>query len=158
MYVPPTTIFSWSCIAHGLSDCISIGSRDLDNSGQWRVVLGVGFTWPTILAIFIQLMPESPRWLAAKGRDAEARRSIARVRGVTGTSRLGRSTKLEDELKSRWDGLVDRELAEMHDSIKAESQSANGTWVDCFRPKDKVLYRTLLGTPFSAPNLAYTNG
>ncbi|KIY64429.1 general substrate transporter [Cylindrobasidium torrendii FP15055 ss-10] len=128
-----------------LAYCISIGSRELNNSGQWRLVIGLGFTWPTILAIFIQTMPESPRWLASKGRDEKARRSIARVRGVTGTSRFGRVTKQEDELKSRWDGLVDRELAEMHNTIKAESQSANGTWADCFNPKDKVLYRTLLG-------------
>ncbi|KIY72281.1 general substrate transporter [Cylindrobasidium torrendii FP15055 ss-10] len=127
--------------------CIAIGSRELENSGQWRLVNGLGFTWPTILAIFIQTMPESPRWLAARGRDEEARRAIARVRGVTGSSSIfgKKSSKAEDELKARWDGLIDRELDEMHNTIKYESQSANGTWLDCFKPKDKVLYRTLLG-------------
>lgn len=120
--------------------CISLGARELDNSGQWRLVLGLGFTWPTILAIFIQTLPESPRWLASKGRDEEARRSIARVRGIS-----GKGSKAEDDLRTRWDGLIDRELAEMHSTIKLESQSGNGTWADCFNPKDKVLYRTLLG-------------
>lgn len=135
------------CFADLFADCIAIGSRELENSGQWRLVNGLGFTWPTILAIFIQTMPESPRWLAARGRDEEARRAIARVRGVTGSSSIfsKKSSKVEDDLKTRWDGLIDRELDEMHNTIKYESQSANGTWLDCFKPKDKVLYRTLLG-------------
>ncbi|KIY74122.1 general substrate transporter [Cylindrobasidium torrendii FP15055 ss-10] len=127
--------------------CISTGSRELDGSGQWRLVLGLGFTWPTILAIFIQLMPESPRWLAKKGRDAEARRSIARVRGVTGSSTIfGRTASdKEDELKARWDGLIDRELEEIRSTIEYESHLGTGSWGDCFSPKDKMLYRTLLG-------------
>lgn len=92
-------------------------------------------------------MPESPRWLAKKGRDEDARRSIARVRGVTGSSSIfGRTaSEKEDALKTRWDGLIDRELEEIRSTIEYESHLGTGSWGDCFSPKDKMLYRTLLG-------------
>ncbi|KIY74099.1 general substrate transporter [Cylindrobasidium torrendii FP15055 ss-10] len=128
--------------------CISTGSRELEGAGQWRLVLGLGFCWPTILAIGIQFLPESPRWLATKGRDEEARRSIARVRGVTGNSgvfKISKGSEKEDALKERWNGLIDRELEEIRSTIEYESHLGTGTWIDCFRPQNKILYRTLLG-------------
>jgi hypothetical protein len=36
---------------------------------------------PTILSIGLFFVPESPRWLLHKGRDAQARRSLETLRG-----------------------------------------------------------------------------
>ncbi|TFK80912.1 general substrate transporter [Polyporus arcularius HHB13444] len=110
--------------------CISIGAREIGGSGSWRTVVGIGLAWPLILGIGILFMPESPRWLIAHGRHDDARRSIARTRGVP----------IEEADHHRF---VHRELEEMQSAIEFESKEKVG-WVECFNPRRKSLYRTLL--------------
>uniref|UniRef100_A0A0E0MHH3 Major facilitator superfamily (MFS) profile domain-containing protein n=1 Tax=Oryza punctata TaxID=4537 RepID=A0A0E0MHH3_ORYPU len=45
----------------------------------WRVMFGVGVLPPVFLAAGVLAMPESPRWLAMRGRDADARAVLART-------------------------------------------------------------------------------
>jgi len=71
------------------------------------------------------------RWLAAHDRLDEARLSLARVRGVP-----------VEEAKSHY--IIAREIEEIKSSIEYERQVRAG-WIDCFKPKNKTLYRTLLG-------------
>ncbi|KAJ7589024.1 general substrate transporter [Mycena floridula] len=124
-----------------LAYCVAIGSRSVNGSGSWLIVVGVGIAWPLILGISILFMPESPRWLAAHGRPDEARRSIARVRGIS----------LADEQNHV---LVNRELAEIQANVEYEAELKSkmfnnsyygSEWVNCFRIENKILYRTLLG-------------
>jgi len=110
---------------------ICIGTRNIDGSGSWRTVMGIGIIWAVILGIGIQLMPESPRWLAAHDRLEEAKLALARTRGVS----------LAD---GHTDYIVQREVEEIRDSIELE-RKIKGGWIDCFRPSRKTLYRTLLG-------------
>ena len=39
----------------------------------WRIMYGVGVLPPVLLAVGVLAMPESPRWLAMRGRHADAR-------------------------------------------------------------------------------------
>jgi MFS transporter, putative metabolite:H+ symporter len=44
----------------------------------WRVMFGLGAA-PLILLPFTRMLPESPRWLAARGRSGDAARSLERL-------------------------------------------------------------------------------
>ena len=62
--------------------CLSIATRSANTNGaNWRIVMALGWLWAIILGVGILFMPESPRWLVAKGRYDEAKRAIARVKG-----------------------------------------------------------------------------
>jgi SP family sugar:H+ symporter-like MFS transporter len=86
------------------------------------------------LGLGILLVPESPRWLAGRGRWEEARMSIARLRG--------QKTNPDHE-------LVHDDFKEMEASIAEQSKAGQGTWVECFtgRPSGipRLVYRTFLG-------------
>ncbi|KAI0264923.1 general substrate transporter [Gloeopeniophorella convolvens] len=111
--------------------CISIGTRDMSGAGSWRTVVGIGFIWPAILAGGIQFMPESPRWLAARGHIVEAQRALAVTRGV-------KAAEAED------DYIIRREVEEIRERVEFEKNMRAG-WLDCFRFENKTLYRTFLG-------------
>ncbi len=128
MYVCSTL---WQYLLIFDEDCISIGSRVIDGPGSWRVVVGIGIVWPFILAIGILFMPESPRWLAKQGRLEEARHSVAITHGIG----------FDAESK---DTLVEREVEEIRSNVEYE-KTFSGGWIDCFKPGNKILYRTLLG-------------
>ncbi|KAF8346400.1 general substrate transporter [Amanita rubescens] len=111
--------------------CISIGTRHMPGAKSWRTVVGIGMIWPGLLSFGIMFMPESPRWLVTRGRVEEAKISIAKAHGL--------STSLLEENK-----LVSVEVNKMCDHWEQE-RATRGGWIDCFKPKHKVLYRTLLG-------------
>ncbi|KIY62582.1 general substrate transporter [Cylindrobasidium torrendii FP15055 ss-10] len=111
--------------------CVSIGSRELDGASSWRTVVGIGFAWPAILAIGILFMPESPRWLAKRGRFDEMRRSLARTRGIP-------------KGQEHSDPIVNREVEEIKSNVEFEKNVQAG-WLACFKVKNMVLYRTILG-------------
>ncbi|TFY58067.1 hypothetical protein EVG20_g8297 [Dentipellis fragilis] len=111
--------------------CISIGTRHYKGSKSWQTVVGIGIVWPGILAFGIQFMPESPRWLALHGRMDEAQTSIARVRGVSAKDAAN-------------DFVIQKEIEEIRSRLEFE-RNEEGGWIDCFRPANKQLYRTLLG-------------
>lgn len=52
------------------------------DSGEWRVPIGVGFGYGLILCLGILVCPESPRWLAKKGKFEQAKKVLAFMRGV----------------------------------------------------------------------------
>ena len=72
-----------------------------------------------------------PSWLAKVGKIEAAREALARTRGV----------RPED---AHTHALIVREADEMQNMAEYEAKQQSG-WIDCFKPKDKILYRTLLG-------------
>ncbi|KAJ1023439.1 hypothetical protein NDA16_003056 [Ustilago loliicola] len=118
-----------------LAYCTNIGTRGYGNSGQWRVPIALGIFFSSILAVGILFCPESPRWLAARGRNEEAYRSCAAVRGA----------KYGDG--NPW---VEAEYREIIAVVKADERIKEAGWIDCFKPRNKTLYRTLLGMVLQA--------
>ena len=45
----------------------------------WRIMYAIGVLPPVLLAVGVLAMPESPRWLAMRGRHAEARAVLWRT-------------------------------------------------------------------------------
>ncbi|GAA6027148.1 hypothetical protein JCM8097_002431 [Rhodosporidiobolus ruineniae] len=113
-----------------VSYCISIGTRNINENGaSWRIVCALNMLWALILGIGIIFAPESPRWLFAEGRPEEAEASLARIRGV----------RVEDN-----DYTVRQTYHEMQEAVEREQAMDKFRWIDCFKPKDKLLYRTIL--------------
>jgi len=110
---------------------ISLGARGIGGSGSWRTVVAIGIIWALILGFGIQLMPESPRWLAGRDRMEEAKSALARARQVRA-----------DDIHT--DRLLEREIEGIRESAEHERKIRAG-WFACFNPQRKILYRTLLG-------------
>lgn len=36
---------------------------------KWRVMLGIGIVPPVVIVVCLTFLPESPRWLIARGHD-----------------------------------------------------------------------------------------
>lgn len=43
------------------ADCINYGTEAMDNTGSYRIPMGIGFLWAIILGVGIMFLPESPR-------------------------------------------------------------------------------------------------
>ncbi|KAH8714587.1 general substrate transporter [Ilyonectria robusta] len=56
------------------------GTSELEGHSSWRIPLGLFFVIPSILAVGIWWIPESPRWLLTRGRSEEARESLKLLR------------------------------------------------------------------------------
>jgi sugar porter (SP) family MFS transporter len=75
-------------------------------SHAWRWMLGLAVFPGALLALGMLPLPQSPRWLVKRGREAEARDVLARLRGEPGAA---------------------RELAEIRDGLAREG---GGSWRD----------------------------
>ena len=116
-----------------ISNLINYGVRNIEgSSASWRIVIGLGIAFSLPLGIGVLFLPESPRWLAGRGRWDAARISMARLRGLKADPH---------------NPLVEDDFQEMHSTIVQQANVGTGTWLECFAGSDKprVVYRTLLG-------------
>lgn len=75
------TVYVNLCWVMGKMICFGIMAGTLQLNSQWayRIPYAVQWAWPLPLAIATYLAPESPWWLARKGRMEEAQRSLERL-------------------------------------------------------------------------------
>jgi SP family sugar:H+ symporter-like MFS transporter len=109
------------------AEMINYGTHNRTNSASWRIPNGLSFLWSLVLGLGILLLPESPRYAYRKGREDEARRTIARLAGLD-THHPAVNVQI-DEIKAKLD---------------EERAGAETRWYEIFTGP-RMLYRTLLG-------------
>mmetsp|Transcript_14668 Transcript_14668/g.17793 ORF Transcript_14668/g.17793 Transcript_14668/m.17793 type:complete len:447 (+) Transcript_14668:450-1790(+) len=77
-------LVTWSEISINIGILIgfiaSYGFKDMSTGIAWRLMLGCGIIAPFILLICVfTIMPESPRWLIARGYETEARKVLSKL-------------------------------------------------------------------------------
>lgn len=55
-------------------------TKDLNNSGAYRIPIAIQFAWALILGFGLLFLPETPRYLIKVGKEEKAARSLARLR------------------------------------------------------------------------------
>ena len=112
-----------------LASWISFGCLFTDSSAQWRIPIAMQLVFSAIVLAACLFIPETPRWLASKGRNDEARAVIAQLA----------DTSVDDK-------LVDGQLQEIVENIRTQSQNKT-SMADTFRNKTPMrnLQRVCLG-------------
>jgi len=90
----------------------------------WRISYGGNIVFAVILVGMLTIMPESPRYLVAKGKLTEAREALTRVR-------------FEDE--------IDSEMVELDKETKEEAEQGVASWGEMFSTENSMRYRLTLG-------------
>ncbi|TPX13169.1 uncharacterized protein E0L32_006369 [Thyridium curvatum] len=57
------------------------GTGGADDTGNWRLLVGLGAAPAVVQAVLVGFMPETPRWLVKEGRAEEARAALGKVVG-----------------------------------------------------------------------------
>lgn len=115
---------SWLCFA------ASFSPTDFD----WRFPVAFSAVGPIIALILIPGLPESPRWLARKGRVSEARQVIARL--------LDRPEDAPE---------VNGQMNEILENLEAEKTAGEPSWTEVFTNSTPTrnLQRVVMGmVPF----------
>ncbi|KAJ5987752.1 hypothetical protein N7481_002962 [Penicillium waksmanii] len=95
-------------------------------SAQWRVTLVFPACFALLALVFVGFMPESPRWLARKGKLEEAREVLAAVMD-----------------KPSYSPEVNAEITHIHSQLEA----SKGSFSLFFRnSKERYIHRTVLAT------------
>jgi sugar porter (SP) family MFS transporter len=132
----------------GYQFCITIGillasvivyvTKDINNTGQYRIPIAIQFAWAIILAGGLMMLPDSPRYFVKRGRLEKATRALERLRGQPQDS-----------------PYIQSELAEIVANEEYERSIIPTTtffssWMACFsgglRSSNSNLRRTILGT------------
>ncbi|EPQ60032.1 general substrate transporter [Gloeophyllum trabeum ATCC 11539] len=116
-----------------ISYVIELGSHHLNNSGSWRIPVGLQMCWGLILLSGMFFLPESPRHLLGTGRRDKARKVIAQMNSVD----------IDDP-------LVMEIVEELEYGIKAENEGGKAGWLECFSTRNKLWFRTLNGIMLQA--------
>ncbi|KAI0023802.1 general substrate transporter [Xylariomycetidae sp. FL0641] len=115
-----------------LAACFNYGTylHQRDNSGSWRIVIGLGWIWTLILGVGIVAFDETPRFDYRRGRVDRARRTLIRVYGAP---------------ENHW--AIHTQMEEIESKLRAESkiqQSAAKEFVNMFKAP-RMGYRIALG-------------
>lgn len=109
------------------ANMVDWGTADMPNSGAWRIPNGLGFLWALILGVGVLFLPESPRFAFNKGREDEARITIAGLAGVDPNHRS-----------------VNDQIAQIRAKMEEEQASGKAKLTEIFTGP-RMLYRTILG-------------
>ncbi|KAH9479420.1 Major facilitator-type transporter ecdD [Psilocybe cubensis] len=112
-----------------LAAIVNNSTKDFDGKNAWQIPVALQFAWAGILALGMFFLPESPRWLIKRGRNADAAISLGRLTGAASNS-----------------PEVETELEEIRQNFEEEKALGESTYADCFKfSKNKIALRTLSG-------------
>jgi len=113
------------------SYAVNLGTSQVDpNSWCWRGALMIAYLWAIVLMVGMIILPESPRFLLTQG-DQEG--CLKALRWIAGKKNENNHA------------LIESQYQEMKSAIHLEQSLKKGTFFSSFAPKNKILYRTLLG-------------
>jgi sugar porter (SP) family MFS transporter len=135
------------CITIGLllAACVNYSVQGRNDTGQYRIPIGIQFAWGIILAGGIACLPDSPRYFIKRGKTVEAKKALMKVRGVHPTRPDAEHLR----------AMVEFELAEIiaNEEYEREQTPAGGWlagWTNCFKgslfQSNSNLRKTILGT------------
>ncbi|KAL8779032.1 MAG: hypothetical protein Q9213_007130 [Squamulea squamosa] len=114
---------------------ITYGTRYMSGEWAWRLPFLLQMIPSTILGLGILFLPFSPRWLASKGRDFEALRSLGKLRQLPTTDQ-----RVQQEwFDIRAEVAFHRQTSAIrHPALQSKSKSNSiklelVSWMDCFR-------------------------
>ncbi|KAH8168536.1 sugar transporter domain-containing protein [Sarocladium implicatum] len=81
---------------------------ELDNRWAYRAVFCAQYGFAVIATVFVPFMPESPWWLASKGKDEKALKALHRLgsKGEIGEKRLAAIKRTLEEVKQETAGVT----------------------------------------------------
>ncbi|KAH6689631.1 general substrate transporter [Plectosphaerella plurivora] len=109
-----------------LSSITGWGSSKISGEWSYRLAFVMTFLVPTLFAIVLPFLPESPVWFVKKGRDDDARKSIAKL--------YGNDTDIEERLQ-----FIKSELEVAASEVSMAEQT---TWKAIFSKENRS--RTLI--------------
>jgi hypothetical protein len=60
---------------------VARGSANTAGNSSWKIPVWLQILFPALILIFSWFLPESPRWLYTRGRQAEAKKVLAKYHG-----------------------------------------------------------------------------
>merc|ERR1712093_226160 len=108
-------------------------TKNRNDLGSYAIPIGIQFAWAIILATGLALLPESPRFLIAAGKDEAAQRSLARILAAAPDS-----------------DVVAEQYAEIAASVHHVRSLGSTSYIDCFRNTNRNRLRTLTGISLQA--------
>lgn len=125
------------CIVLGIviAYWITYGTRYMAGEWAWRLPFLLQLIPGFILAAGVIFLPFSPRWLASKGRNAEALQSLSKLRQLPDSDRRVRQEHLDIQAEVRFHQEMN---AEKHPSLQSGSAKDAillelASWADCFK-------------------------
>ncbi|KAK6504554.1 hexose transporter hxt1 [Arthrobotrys musiformis] len=113
------------------SYCVNLGTSHVDDTAwSWRAALIIGYLWALILMGGMFILPETPRYLLSQGRKDDCIKALTWI--------AGRKNKNNN-------ALIESQFQEMSSAIHEEKSFARKSFFSSFDPKDKIMYRTILG-------------
>ncbi|KAL0961554.1 hypothetical protein HGRIS_006493 [Hohenbuehelia grisea] len=124
------SLYQWAItIGLLLAAVVNNATQNRDNHSSYQIPIAIQFVWALILASGMTYLPESPRWLIKRGRDADAAAALSRL------------TSLPPN-----DPIVEAELDDIRANLEAERALGESSYLDCFRSSNnKLALRTLTG-------------
>ena len=100
-----------------LANIVNNSTKSRNDTGSYRIPIGIQFAWALILAGGLLFLPETPRYLIKMGRKEKAAKSLSRLRRLETTH-----------------PAVVEELAEIQANHDYEtSLKASASYLDCFK-------------------------